>query len=212
MSYLKQISAIGVFLTGSAIFILSGMLILWFNSKTELHISLNILHNSFLDNVFPYLTHIGDGIFVAVAMLIVGLLKFKKFRWSYLILGLGTFVLSGLAAQFLKRSVFPDAYRPVKFIGKEFLSLVENVEMYEYYSFPSGHATAAFSLFVFLAFTFAAGKKAYQLVFLTAAILVSYSRVYLSQHFLEDIIAGAIIGLSSFLLILGICRIFKMRL
>jgi membrane-associated phospholipid phosphatase len=36
--------------------------------------------------------------------------------------------------------------------------------------------------------------KAGQVLYFTVAMLVAYSRVYLSQHFAEDILAGSFVG------------------
>jgi len=35
------------------------------------------------------------------------------------------------------------------------------------------------------------------MAFLTGAILVGYSRIYLAQHFMDDVLAGAVIGFLS---------------
>lgn len=57
-------------------------------------------------------------------------------------------------------------------------------------SFPSGHAAFAFSYFVVLSKTFGRRKT-----FLTAALLIAFTRLYLGQHYPLDIIAGAVLGL-----------------
>ena len=71
---------------------------------------------------------------------------------------------------------------------------MEGVEISEYHSFPSGHSTSAFALFFCLSLL---AKNHYVKVFTAlCAIAVAYSRVYLSQHFLQDIIAGSFVGIS----------------
>jgi membrane-associated phospholipid phosphatase len=59
-------------------------------------------------------------------------------------------------------------------------------------SFPSGHTMAAFGLYAALAFYAKKWYQAFGLFFL--ALLVGYSRIYLSQHFLVDVIFGAMLG------------------
>jgi membrane-associated phospholipid phosphatase len=59
-------------------------------------------------------------------------------------------------------------------------------------SFPSGHATSAFA--IFLAVALISGNRYVKVLCFIFACLVAFSRVYLSQHFLIDIIAGSMIG------------------
>lgn len=65
-------------------------------------------------------------------------------------------------------------------------------------SFPSGHTFAAFSLYALL--TLAAYEthrsRRVGLLFAMAAILTGFSRVFLAQHFLSDILAGSIAGIA----------------
>lgn len=60
-------------------------------------------------------------------------------------------------------------------------------------SFPSGHTMSAFALYTFLALTLSY-KRSLSLVLLLMAVLVGVSRIYLVQHFLEDVVTGAAIG------------------
>jgi membrane-associated phospholipid phosphatase len=68
-------------------------------------------------------------------------------------------------------------------------------------SFPSGHATTCFAIFTVLAYLHAQTNLARILCFVFA-LLFSLTRVYLSQHFIIDVIAGATIGYLTTLLIL----------
>lgn len=56
----------------------------------------------------------------------------------------------------------------------------------------SVHAPSAFAVFISLALF--SNKRLWQLLFTFLAMLVAFSRVYLSQHFVMDIWAGALIG------------------
>ena len=60
-------------------------------------------------------------------------------------------------------------------------------------SFPSGHTLSAFAVFSLLSF-FASNSKRQIFLFLSLAILVAASRVYLIQHFIEDVWMGSLIG------------------
>lgn len=60
-------------------------------------------------------------------------------------------------------------------------------------SFPSGHTMAAFALFFILTIII---SRAYFSVFaILAAVLSGLSRIYLMNHFLEDVVVGSMIGL-----------------
>jgi len=62
------------------------------------------------------------------------------------------------------------------------------------YGFVSSHAANSFGLAAFL-FKFFNDKKKWLSYFLIiAAILISYSRIYLGVHFPSDVFAGAIVG------------------
>ena len=56
-----------------------------------------------------------------------------------------------------------------------------------FYSFPSGHTTASFAMVG---------------VALMLAMLIAFSRIYLRVHYLTDVIAGMILGLTC-----GICSV-----
>jgi len=59
-----------------------------------------------------------------------------------------------------------------------------------YYSFPSMHAAAAFSVLPLLK----ESLKKTALLWLAFALLVSFSRLYFSYHYLSDVIFGAFMG------------------
>lgn len=194
-----HIFTIKTFIALVGLFILLGGIILWVEDKTKIHLALNEFHNQFFDFFFTYWTHFGDGLITAIAILPIGLYLYKKNGWSFFILGWGTLIMAGVLAQIGKHFIYPDAIRPLRFIGEDLLYLVPNVDVHEWNSFPSGHTTTAFAFFSLIAITFFSKKWIGQLLCAVCAILVGYSRMYLSQHFLEDVIAGAILGLSAFI-------------
>ena len=58
-------------------------------------------------------------------------------------------------------------------------------------SFPSGHTSAAFQGASFIHYRYGLKKAIIPYI---AATFVGYSRVYSEQHYLHDVVAGAIIG------------------
>lgn len=160
----------------------------YFYSKEELFLSINATHSNWADLVFPFITFLGDGIMV---ILICAVLLFISFRYSVQLLII--YLISSQITQLLKRFVFYDFARPSKYFeGIANLHFVEGVELNKMMSFPSGHTTSVFALMAF--FSLIAKNKAYSLLFLILACLAAFSRIYLAQHFLEDTIAGSVIG------------------
>jgi len=157
--------------------------------KLALHASINMHHSAAADLVLGWLTHLADGLVpTAIALLI---LLFGT-RRSFLMIALSCGV-SAIIVQGLKQLVFKDMDRPWKF--KEALGdmhWVEGIELHAFNSFPSGHATAAFSMCLALAVIY--DRRWAAIPFAVIAGLLAFTRVYLSQHFTEDILAGSTVG------------------
>jgi len=161
-------------------------LIVW--GKADIHIFINRHHSQFFDFFFKYFTHLGDGALIAI---MVVLFLFIRYRYSLVQLIAG--FTTAFTVQFMKLVLFPDAPRPATFFENEYtLRFVEGVTIHKWLSFPSGHTAAAFVVFITLMVT---TRNTYlQLLYLLIAVLVGYSRMYLSLHFLPDVLVGSIIG------------------
>ncbi len=182
----------------SLLFIFTGLILVLITDKVPLHLAFNELVGGSADTFFKYFTHVGDGLTVAIVIVLASL--FSKEKIATALLGLISFALSGLFTQLLKRLVFASERRPVAYFGEDQLNLIEGVKMHGSHSFPSGHSTASFALFIFLAFVFR--KYRYVQIFCAfGAILAAFSRVHLSQHFTEDVVTGSIIGVSVFFIV-----------
>jgi len=62
-----------------------------------------------------------------------------------------------------------------------------------YASFPSGHATTIFSMFVFMSVML----PKYKYLWLLCAVAVGIARLFADDHFLSDIVGGALLGITS---------------
>lgn len=128
-----------------------------------------------------------------MVVLVAIILLTVSFR-ATLIVGLSN-ILSGAITQLLKHTLFSDVVRPKKFFeGVHDLYLVPGVDNHLYNSFPSGHSTCAFSLYFALALL--VKDKFLKFAFFLVALLAGYSRIYLSQHFFEDVYVGSMIGVT----------------
>lgn len=205
---MNLVKALLPFLSIAVLFILTGFILVLITDQKELHLSINATTGGSADQFFALYTHIGDGVVVPVIILLASGIKRNNFIQNAL-LGLVTFALSGLIGQFFKRIVFSDHMRPSHVLeGK--LHLIEGVKMHSAYSFPSGHSTVSFALFIFIAFLFRKYRSV-QALCAILAILAAYSRVHISQHFVEDIIAGASLGILCFFLFHWIFNQFIFR-
>lgn len=165
------------------------------DSKADKHLEFNSFHNSFFDFFFYYFTFLGDGVTALIITIIIVAINFR----NAIFVGLSN-IISALITQLLKHTVFDDVVRPKKFFeGMHDLYLVPGVDNYLYNSFPSGHSTCAFALYFSLAILIE--NKFLKLGCFVIAFLVGYSRIYLSQHFFEDVYAGSLIGVSTTLIV-----------
>ncbi len=145
-------------------------------------------HDSdFADYFFRLITNLGDGI--VFLPILLGLL-FIRFYYSFI--GIAIWVCHGLFCAFAKRVLFASARRPKAILDNDLLHFVPNVDVYSAYSFPSGHTATIFGLAVFLSLIIK--NRFASILLLAIALLVGYSRIYLLQHFLIDVVAGAFIG------------------
>lgn len=164
------------------------------SNKHDIHMAINGWNSPFLDGFFKFFTEFGA--FPLIASITV-ITLFIRFRIPMTILASSLFAV--IFTQLGKRVIWPDSPRPkVLFEGMDSFHVVDGVHLHSSHSFPSGHTSGAFALFVVLALY--AKPSWLKLLFLVAALLVAYSRMYLSQHFLVDVTAGSFIGLVSALL------------
>ena len=159
--------------------------------KTDIHLFLNdLVGTPLIDKFYYYITYLGDGN-VAIVLLI-SILLYNIRLGIYVTL---TFIVSTSISTILKHFVFDDCNRPFfifTYFEKHTLRLVDGVDIFIHNSFPSGHATQAFAIFMSLAFCLP--NKFIKILFFITACLTAYSRVYLSQHWLIDITAGSLLG------------------
>ncbi len=180
----------GFFLIPQLAFILvAGMLLLGF-SKADLHILINQLNSPEADVFFKWVTEFGHGLsYLAVLLFLLT----RKLKW--MVAFVIAVALSNLILLIMKQGLFPDVYRPAKYfeIFQNYkLHLVDGVRLHSRHSFPSGHTTTAFTVFLILATL--TRKNVLKLALFTLALLTGFSRVYLSQHFVVDIVVGSLLG------------------
>lgn len=157
------------------------------NDQLELHQRINAALPAWADPFFVYGTHLADGYLTAAIALALLWLNWR----SMLLVGTAS-LLSSFIVQFVKRNVFA-AHRPGYYLDQmPGLRVPDGVELMHHFSFPSGHSTAAFALCLSLALLI--NQRGWAVALAVAAVLLAGSRVWISQHFTEDVVAGALLG------------------
>jgi membrane-associated phospholipid phosphatase len=163
------------------------------NGKVQIHRSINsTVGNQFFDQFFKFVTHLGDGLFAILIAVITLFFNVKKSLYI-----LFSYIFASLTTSIIKNYIYIDTCRPsfaFEFFVREPLKLVEGVEMNIFNSFPSGHSTSAFAVFISLMFL--SNNFFMKLLWFLIAFMAAYSRTYLSQHWLVDIYFGSLIGFS----------------
>jgi membrane-associated phospholipid phosphatase len=162
--------------------------------KDKSFLMINGHHSRQADYFFNYITYLGDGLIWVPLFLYV--LIYKR---DFLIPLLSALLICTLITHGFKRIIFADEPRPLRLMQDiaRAVPLMTGRDNYSN-SFPSGHTSTAFTFALLLAYL--VRRKFAIYVFPLLAFLVGYSRVYLAQHFVTDVLAGTIIGiLSSYL-------------
>jgi undecaprenyl-diphosphatase len=143
------------------------------------------LHSPFLTSVMKFFTFIGAGIPIAVIAVLLMIILFVVFKHrSELVLFAAVNIGSALLNLLLKtvfRRARPDLNRLIEITG---------------FSFPSGHAMAAVTLYGILTFLLwkhipSRGGRSLLLIFSAFMIMmIGLSRIYLGVHYPSDVIAG----------------------
>ncbi len=179
-----------IFFIGYFLLVIIAIFVLIFYSKADGFILMNPWHPHPLNYFFIPFTYLGDGIFIIALSLI---LFFCKKRFLSLMI-FSSYVLSGIIAQVLKYFIIEA--RPAVYLQKtNYPYFIDDVTLHNFHSFPSGHTASAFALAAVLSFS--VKNKNHSMIFLIMAALVGYSRMYLGQHFMDDVLAGSVMGFIS---------------
>lgn len=156
-------------------------------TRPEIYFAVNGLNSPAADFLAPYITDLGNGWMTVVIALVLLLFSYRK-----ALIVASSYAITSLFAQVVKY-IF-DLPRPQLYFGDKIkhAHFVKGVYILSFNSFPSGHTVTAFTLAVL--FTYWCRHKAWAPVFLLLAVMVGYSRMYLSEHFFEDVVAGSVIG------------------
>ena len=144
-------------------------------------------HTVIMDRFFASVTHLGSGLIFVPILLVMLFIRFE-YAIMCVVLSAG----HGILISIFKKLLFPGLERPRNFLDNKLLHFIPGVEVHGSNSFPSGHTTTIFCAALFV--TLVSKNKATGILMLILALSVGYSRIYLLQHFLVDVAAGAVLG------------------
>ena len=159
--------------------------------KDQSFLMINGRYSLQADYFFNYVTYLGDGL-IWVPLFLYTLI----YRRDFFIAVLAALIICTLITHLGKRVIFEGEPRPLHLLtdAARAVPLMKGRDSYSN-SFPSGHTSTAFTFSLLL--NFLVRRKFAVYVFPLIAFLVGYSRVYLAQHFLTDVLAGTFIGIVS---------------
>jgi membrane-associated phospholipid phosphatase len=168
--------------------IAAGMFLLAYG-KTGSFLIINGAHSPALDVLFRYGTFLGDGlIYIPLVLYCI------FFNRPFLIPMVLSLVLCLLLTHVLKQFVFPNDLRPLSLEAQHItIHKVQGLYISRKHSFPSGHTATAFSTALLLATVLK--KRSWALLLPLVPFLVAYSRVYLAQHYVSDVLGGMLLGM-----------------
>ncbi len=168
--------------------VLVGLLVLLTIDKGDIVLFFNGVDSAVLDSIFFYVTKLGE---LIGGILVFVLVYFFGFEKKYLLVCIASILITSLAAQGLKNTIYKSERRPEYSYND--LKYIEGLERHKQNSFPSGHTTVVFTFTTLTALGVRKSVFQWILPFLGAA--VGISRVYLGQHYFNDVVAGAVLGL-----------------
>ena len=148
--------------------------------------------HGFWNPFFKFVTKLGEEY---IYVIIVIILIFRKYAYAVMVPILG--LLVGVFSWFLKD--YFNHPRPLQFYKDlNQIDLIHQLDNFHtmtgFSSYPSGHTFSAFAIYTFFALV-SKNKWVSGLCFVLA-FLVGISRIYLNQHFLEDVFFGSFLGVS----------------
>ncbi|MDR6567770.1 phosphatase PAP2 family protein [Chitinophaga ginsengisegetis] len=169
-------------------------------SRQDAYFFINELHTPAGDFLFPRITELGSvaaAVLISLLLLVINRRAGAMMATAYLFTAAISFTLKAMIGFPRPHRYFASRLQEIYFVPG--VSVLDNFR-----SFPSGHSVCAFTAATVLSYY--AKNKYWSLLYLALAMLVGYSRMYMSQHFLEDVTAGATLGVVFSMVWLSIFR------
>lgn len=149
-----------------------------------LHFCSSKIRNKFFDRLMPAITHSNDFGFIYLGLILIAVISKYKITDAvcvFLAIVFGLVAGEGIIKHVVRRRR-PQSQNPIDRLL---------VKLPKTFSFPSGHTTSSFAALGVLWGL----NSGLIYVFLIAAILISFSRLYLNLHYPSDVMGGIALGL-----------------
>lgn len=173
------------------IWIVVGALLMMSFPLDELFLFVNRRHSPLFDRIMTCFSAYGRG--DVIPFILVPILFLPAYRNRTYVLTASLYGLLIPTIIFLAKKYF-NKPRPLLCFEKGQVHTVPWLQDLTNNSFPSGHTFAAFGLCTILAILLPKPQKSWSLLFFLVAALCGYSRMYLGQHFFQDVYAGSLLG------------------
>ena len=158
----------------------------YFDKSIAYYFSTNL--DSHLHHIVNIFTKLGDSFYYIIISLFIYIITKSRFIEKTALLVFSSTVISGILINIIK--IIFARYRPPMLLEHHLYGFKTFDIGYLVNSFPSGHATTAFSVYVSLALVF----PKFKYFFIGIAIFIALSRVLLCVHYLSDVMIGGVIG------------------
>jgi membrane-associated phospholipid phosphatase len=177
------------FVLGAGIIFICGIALTFVGDKGYFLKWLTAYRHPVADYYFYHVTKLGE----PPGFIMIGLLLWMHSWRRMLIIP----ILGGLVTlvSYILKNIFSHE-RPLLYLNRTGwdgpMAVLDYNLLTGHASFPSGHSMAAWALFTLTAVLIRKNWVSFICLFL--AVSVSISRVYLMVHFLQDVVAGAVVG------------------
>jgi len=156
-------------------------------TKDEIYFWTNSRFSDWGDFIAPFITDLGNGWTTVILSAILVLFNYRKaflLATSYAVTSISAQIIKHIAKTPRPKLYFQDQLSRIHFVKGQYIDSFD--------SFPSGHTVTAFSTALLI--TYLCKNKNWGIVLVIIAAMVGYSRMYLSEHFFEDVMAGSALG------------------
>lgn len=185
--------AIKIFIVGCILFWITGIVLLNTYGDHQLFTFINNNNNLYLDAIIPWITRLGE-LWGIVPMAFIPFLFYPKTKYKRLVI---LIILSNIVPMLINVSLknIVAAHRPMFYYEQStWLHFLELQPKQYNLSFPSGHTEGIFAIITTIVLLLPKKHAWLSLPLFIIALLVGYSRIYLVQHFFQDVLAGSMIG------------------